>query len=75
MEQFILSALTRHMKDNEGIRPSQHGFMKGRSCLTNLISFCDQMTHLLDEEKSEAVSAWTFVRPLTLFPRESSWRN
>jgi len=41
MERFILSALTSHMKDNQGIRPSQHGFMKGRSCLTNLISSYD----------------------------------
>ena len=44
MEQFILCALTGHVKDNQGIRPSQHGFMKGRSCLTNLISFYDQVT-------------------------------
>ena len=29
-----------------GIRPSQHGFTKGRSCLTNLISFSDQVIHL-----------------------------
>jgi len=27
IERFILSALTRHVKDNQGIRPSQHGFM------------------------------------------------
>ena len=32
MEWFILSALTGHVKDSQGIRPSQHGFMKGRSC-------------------------------------------
>jgi len=25
MERFILSALTRHVKDNQGIGPSQHG--------------------------------------------------
>jgi len=37
-----------HVKDNQGIRPSQHGFMKGRSCLTNLISFYDEVTHLVD---------------------------
>ncbi|GAB0204299.1 hypothetical protein GRJ2_002895500 [Grus japonensis] len=42
MEQFILSALTRQVQDNQGIRPSQHGFMKGRSLLTNLIAFNDQ---------------------------------
>ena len=44
IELFILSALTGHVKDNQGIRPSQHGFMKGRSCLTNLISSYDQVT-------------------------------
>jgi len=42
MERFILSELTGHVKNNQGIRPSQHGFMKGRSCLTNLISFYDR---------------------------------
>ncbi|GAB0206463.1 mitochondrial enolase superfamily member 1 [Grus japonensis] len=52
MERFILSALTRHVQDNQGIRPSQHGFMKGRSCLTNLISFYDQATCLADEGKA-----------------------
>ena len=40
------------MQDNQGIRPSQHGFAKGRSCLTNLISFYDQVTHLVDEGKA-----------------------
>ncbi|KAK4831655.1 hypothetical protein QYF61_018622 [Mycteria americana] len=52
MEQFILSVLNRHVQANQGIRPSQHGFMKGRSCLTNLISFYDQVTCLVDEEKA-----------------------
>jgi len=41
MERFILSALTRHVKDNQGIRPSQHGFMKGKYCLIKLTSFYD----------------------------------
>ncbi|RMC16268.1 hypothetical protein DUI87_08483 [Hirundo rustica rustica] len=39
MEQNILNAITRHAKDNQGIRPRQHGFMKDRSYLINLISF------------------------------------
>lgn len=38
--------------DNLGIWPSQYGFMKGMSCLTNLISFYDQVTHLVDEGKA-----------------------
>ena len=43
----------------QGIRPSQHGFMKGRSCLTNLlllllhlISFYDWVARLVDEGKA-----------------------
>jgi len=52
MKRFILSAIARHVKDNQGIRPSQHGFMKGRSCLTKLISFYDQVTCLVDEGKA-----------------------
>ena len=35
------------MRDHQGIRPSQHGFTKGRSCLTNIISLYDQVTHFL----------------------------
>ncbi|KAK4821524.1 hypothetical protein QYF61_021927 [Mycteria americana] len=52
MEQIILSAITRHVQDNQVIRPSQHGFMKGRSCLTNLISFYDKVTGLVNEGKA-----------------------
>ncbi|KAK4807160.1 hypothetical protein QYF61_024280 [Mycteria americana] len=55
MEQIILSATTRHVQDTQVIRPSQHGFVKGRSCLTNLISFYDKVTHLVDEDVDEAV--------------------
>ena len=54
MERFILSELTRPMQDNQGIRPSQHGCVKGRSCLTNLIY--DQVTHLVDEGKAVDVT-------------------
>ncbi|KAK4826198.1 hypothetical protein QYF61_006142 [Mycteria americana] len=52
MEQIILSAVTRHVEDNQGTKPSQHGFRKGRSCLTNLISFYDKVTRLVDEGKA-----------------------
>ena len=52
MEQIVLREITWHMRDNRGIRPSQHGFAKGRSCLTNLISFYDLVTRLVDEGKA-----------------------
>ncbi|RMB93593.1 hypothetical protein DUI87_30292 [Hirundo rustica rustica] len=52
MEQFILSAITQNLQDGQGIRPSQHGFRRGRSCLTNLITFYDQVTCLVDAGKA-----------------------
>ncbi|KAK4831654.1 hypothetical protein QYF61_018621 [Mycteria americana] len=54
MEQIILSAITRHVENNQGIKPSQHGFRKGRSCLTSLISFYNKVTRLVDEERLKA---------------------
>ena len=55
MEQIILSGITWHVQDNQAIRPSQHVFMKGRSCLTNTISFYDKVTCLVDEGKAADV--------------------
>ncbi|GAB0178040.1 mitochondrial enolase superfamily member 1 [Grus japonensis] len=52
MQQIILSAIMQHVQDKQVIRPSQHGFMKGRSCWTNLISFYDKVTCLVDERKA-----------------------
>ncbi|GAB0204171.1 mitochondrial enolase superfamily member 1 [Grus japonensis] len=52
MEQVILSAITRHVWYNQVIMPSQHAFMKHKSCLTNLNSFYNNITRLVDEEKA-----------------------
>jgi len=71
MEQFILSALSGHVKDNLGIRPKQHGFMKGRSCLTNLSSFYDQVTHLVDEGKAVDVVYLEFSKAFDTVPHSN----
>ncbi|RMC16369.1 hypothetical protein DUI87_06696 [Hirundo rustica rustica] len=52
MEQFILSLITQNLQDGQGLRPSQHGFRRGRSCLINLVSFYDQVTRLVDGGKA-----------------------
>jgi len=49
IEQVILSDIMQHIQDNQVIRPSQHGFMKGASYLINLIAFYDKMTCIVDE--------------------------
>ena len=52
MEQIILAEITWHVRGIQGIRPSQHRFVKGRSCLTNLISFYNWVTRQIDEGKA-----------------------
>jgi len=56
------------VQDNQGIRPSQHGFMKGRSCLTSLISCYGQVTRLLDEGKAVDVIYLDFSKAFDTVP-------
>ena len=49
MERITSGTIMDQLKVNQGVRPSQYGFMNGRSCLTNLISFYDKVTRLVDE--------------------------
>jgi len=68
MEQISLSAIMRHTQDSQVIRPSQHGFMKSMSCLTNLISFHDKLTHLADEGKAVDVVYLDFSKAFDTVP-------
>ncbi|PKU49671.1 rna-directed dna polymerase from mobile element jockey-like [Limosa lapponica baueri] len=68
MEQIILSAIMQRMKDTQVIRPSQHGFMRGRSCLTNLTSFYDKVTRLVDEGKAVDVVYLDFSKAFDTVP-------
>ena len=50
----LLEAIIRdHMMDflikHKLINPSQHGFLKARSCLTNLLCYLEEITKWVDE--------------------------
>ncbi|GAB0208323.1 mitochondrial enolase superfamily member 1 [Grus japonensis] len=52
MEQLILGVINKHVEEEKVIGSGQHGFTKGKSCLTNLIAFYDGMTGWVDEGRA-----------------------
>ena len=49
MEKLIRDKLVQHLSKSELISHDQHGFVKGRSCTTQLLEVLDVWTKVLDE--------------------------
>ena len=49
LERVIKDHLVDFLVKNKLINPSQHGFLKARSCLTNMLCFLEDVTKWVDE--------------------------
>jgi len=49
LESIIRDGLVGYLEGAGLMCDTQHGFRKGRSCLSNLLSFLDQVTGLVDK--------------------------
>ena len=49
LEAIIARAIRKHLDEHKLIRHNQYGFSKGKSCLTNLLSFYRKVFETIDK--------------------------
>ena len=74
-EALVRDALVSYLETNKLLRTSQHGFRKGRSCLTNLLTFLDRVTDGLDRGESVDVIFLDFAKAFDKVPHERLLRK
>ena len=70
MESLIRDKIVEHLERNSLIRPSQHGFMAGKSTATNLLVYMEALTRLIDESHTVDVLYLDFAKALDKVPHK-----
>jgi len=68
VEQLILEVIIKQVEEKKAIRSSQYGFTKGKSCLTSLVAFHDDMIGWVGEGRAVDAVYLTSARLSTLSP-------
>jgi len=75
MESILRDEITEHLAKNKLIKGSQHGFMKDRSCVSNLLEFLEKATTVVDEGEGFDVIYLDFAKAFDKVPKERLLRK
>nr|VZI15725.1 unnamed protein product [Spirometra erinaceieuropaei] len=70
MERIIKRELMRFLEQNHLLCDAQHGFRRGRSCLTNLLYCLEQWTRAIDERNVVHVAYIDFKKAFDSVPHQ-----
>ena len=70
LESIIAEDITQHLESNNLISDSQHGFRRGRSCLTNLLEFFHDMFSLYDKSRAVDILYLDFQKAFDKVPHK-----
>ena len=70
MESVIKNTMMDHLTSHKLIRRSQHGFMPGKSCTTNLLEFLEVATKAVDAGDNMDVVYLDFSKAFDLVPKK-----
>ena len=70
LEACIKDVIVNHLVSQSLIKNSQHGFMKNRSCTTNLLSFLERLTKEQDQANSVDIAYLDFSKAFDKVPHD-----
>ena len=78
LETIIMDHMMDFLIKHKLINPSQHGFLKARSCLTNLLCFFEELTKWVDEGSPVDVIYLDFQKAFDKVPHQRrilTWKS
>jgi Reverse transcriptase (RNA-dependent DNA polymerase)/Endonuclease-reverse transcriptase len=75
MESILKDNILSHLDKHQLLRDSQHGFTKGRSCLTALLEFLEEVTLNIDEGKPVDVIYLDFTKAFDKVPYQRLFKK
>ena len=75
MERLVRNTIVEHMTSNNLFSESQHSFLKGKSCVTQLLEYLENITEAMDNGKDVDFIYLDFCKALDKIPHRRLLRN